>query len=449
MVKAVAAASGLGAGEVKATAEVHAFFQQSMETDWQFCWRLAGMHNYEFVVEDTKFHFRPRSVAAAVATVDWGGNLLAFKPRMSGMGQAKSVRVANHDPKARRELVGEAQSPQLVGSAPAVTGRNRVVGALQGGTVVVADRVTTTQNEARSLAQSRLDRMAASFMEADGKAVGDPRIRAGKTITVEKVGRFSGNYVLTQTHHTFRGGNQYTTGFIISGTGHTITELLRTGNGGVGAAHADWATSLVIGIVTNNNDPDKMGRVRVKFPALGDNIEGWWARVATLNAGTERGMYMLPQIEDEVVCGFEHGDPRRPFVLGSLFNGKTKIPADLHDAQGRKAMFGVKSDEKVHVESEQAMTFRSKKEMKVEVQNANGSGNFVLDAKGGAEHKAVQSVKQTAGQSFTIEAAQAVTIKGTASVTVESQGSLTLKGAAIDIQATGPVNVKGAIINLG
>jgi hypothetical protein len=112
-------------------------------------------------------------------------------------------------------------------------------------------------------------------------------------------------------------------------------------------------------------------------------------------------------------------------------------------------MFGVKSDEKVHVESEQAMTLRSKKEMKVEVQNANGSGNFMLDAKGGAEHKAVQSVKQTAGQSFTIEANQAVTIKGNASVTVESQGSLTLKGAAIDIQATGPVNVKGAIINLG
>ena len=64
-----------------------------------------------------------------------------------------------------------------------------------------------------------------------------------------------------------------------------------------------WGNSVVIGTVTNNNDPDKLGRVRVKYPALGDDTEGWWARVAAPNAGSARGLLMMPQVGDEVVIG--------------------------------------------------------------------------------------------------------------------------------------------------
>jgi phage baseplate assembly protein gpV len=327
------------------------------------------------------------------------------------------------------------------------------VGKLGGGAVVVADKVAGTQGEASELAQSRLDRMAAAFVEADGKTTGNPSIRAGTTIEVAKVGPFDGQYVLAQTTHTFRGGNQYTTNFAITSRGHTITQILGSSNGsGSGGGDPDWGGSLVIGIVTNNNDPDGMGRVRVKFAALGDNMEGWWARVATLNAGEERGVYMIPEVGDEVVVGFEHGDSRRPFVLGSLYNGKTKPPADmLHEDPSKKARFGLISDEKATIDSKQAMTLRSHEKMTIEVKRdgQGGTGEFLLDAVGNVEQKAAQNFKASAAQSFTVEANQSVTIKGTASVTVESQGSLKLKGATIDIEATGPVNVKGAMINLG
>jgi phage protein D/phage baseplate assembly protein gpV len=450
MVKVVASEAGLGPGVVRTTPDVHEFFQQSMETDWQFCWRLAAMHNFEFIVDDAKFHFRPRETGAAVATLEWGEKLLTFKPRMSGAGQARSVRVANHDPKARSQVVGEASAPQLVGSAAAVTGRSSLVGRLGGGPVVVADRVAATQAEARAIAQSTLDRMAAAFVEADGTAVGNPKIRAGTTIEVAKVGQFSGQYVLSQTTHTLRGGDRYTTGFAISSRGHSLMQILGNGNGSGNrnGSQPDWAGSLIIGVVTNNNDPDGMGRVRVKYPALGDNMEGAWARVATLNAGDGRGIFMIPEVNDEVVVGFEHGDPRRPFVLGSLYTGKAKPPVEmLHEESNKKARFGLKSDENVFMESQKEMTLRSKEKMLVEV--FGSPGDFTLDAKGKVEQKAAQGFKATSGTTFEIQANQSVTVKGTGSVTVESSGSLTLKGATIDIQASGPVNVKGAMINLG
>jgi phage protein D/phage baseplate assembly protein gpV len=434
MVRKVGAAAGLSPGTIDSTGNVHEYFQQSMETDWEFCWRLARMNDFEFLVQDRKFHFRKRKREGAAVTLTWGDNLLTFKPRMSGAGQAKEVAVANHDPKARQPLNGRASTPELKGASKAVQERQKIVGALNGGNVVVADRVVTTGAEATKLAQATMDRLASTFVEAEGKGMGDPKIRAGATIKIDKVGDFSGEYVLTQTTHTFGAGGRYTSQFIISGrSGHTFAELLGSGGNG----KADWSSSLVIGVVTNNNDPEGMGRVRVKFPALGDQMEGWWARVATLNAGKERGVFMLPQLNDEVVVGFEHGDTRRPFVLGSLYTGRDKVPADLKDAADRKARFGVKSDESVHIEAAKEMTLRSKEKMIVEVTG----GDQTLDAKGSVKHKAAQS--------YSIDASQSVTIKGTGSVTVESTAGLTLKGATVDIQAQGPVNIKGAMINLG
>ena len=88
---------------------------------------------------------------------------------------------------------------------------------------------------------------------------------------------------------------------------------------------------LTIGIVTNNKDPDGVGRVRVKFPALSDQEESWWARVVDAGRRLPAGLMFMPQIDDEVLVGFEHGDLRRPFVLGGLWGAKAKPPTASGD----------------------------------------------------------------------------------------------------------------------
>lgn len=82
----------------------------------------------------------------------------------------------------------------------------------------------------------------------------------------------------------------------------------------------------VVGLVTNNKDPDNRGRIKVKFPWLGDEIESNWARVACFYAGPERGGYIMPEVGDEVLLMFERGDPATPYMIGGLWNGEDTPP---------------------------------------------------------------------------------------------------------------------------
>jgi len=92
-------------------------------------------------------------------------------------------------------------------------------------------------------------------------------------------------------------------------------------------------SGVMVAIVTNNKDPDGMGRVKLKLPWLSDDYESDWARIATLMAGPERGVYFLPEVDDEVLIAFEHGDIRRPMVLGCLWNGVDAPPITNDDGE--------------------------------------------------------------------------------------------------------------------
>ena len=81
---------------------------------------------------------------------------------------------------------------------------------------------------------------------------------------------------------------------------------------------------VVMGIVTNNQDPEQLGRIKVRFPWLNDSDESTWARMAHLMAGPDRGSLYLPEVDDEVLLAFEHGDVRCPYILGMLYNGVDK-----------------------------------------------------------------------------------------------------------------------------
>lgn len=102
-----------------------------------------------------------------------------------------------------------------------------------------------------------------------------------------------------------------------------------------------------IGIVTNVKDPEKQGRVKVCFPRLPGKPESDWVRVAQPAAGADRGFYWLPQVNDEVLIAFEHGEAHQGYVLGSLWNGKDAPMSGAYTDDNTTQMIQTKSGHQI------------------------------------------------------------------------------------------------------
>lgn len=112
----------------------------------------------------------------------------------------------------------------------------------------------------------------------------------------------------------------------------SLLELMTEGTNG--DATAGRIFGAVVGIVSNVSDPDGRGRVKVRYPWLHDDSESPWARVASFMAGPDRGAVFRPEVGDEVLVLFEHGDARFPFVVGALWNGEDAMPSERGDDGG-------------------------------------------------------------------------------------------------------------------
>ena len=152
-------------------------------------------------------------------------------------------------------------------------------------------------------------------------------------------------------------------------------------------------------------------------------------------------MAFLPMINDEVVCGFEHGDTRRPVVLGCLHNSvdppHEKMAGDRDG--GSLVVYGRKDAE---LNLQKQLVIDAKDNMTITVDRGqDGPGEYKLEA--------TDQIHVKAGAKIMIEGTGEVTIKSSAGINVEATGPLKLRGATVDISASGTVNVKGSLINLG
>jgi len=192
---------------------------------------------------------------------------------------------------------------------------------------------------------------------------------------------------------------------------------------------------VVVGVVTNNRDPDGMHRVKVRFPWLNQDDESNWARVATMMAGNGRGAYFLPEVDDEVLVAFEHGSVEQPFVIGALWNGKDA--AHESNADGHNDNRSIKS-RSGHVIR---LCDRSGGES-IEIVDKTGNNRMVIHASDNSiaiEAQGDISLRSQTGK---------VTIEGVG-VEITSKAGVTVKAMQnVDVTATAQANVKGALVNL-
>jgi uncharacterized protein involved in type VI secretion and phage assembly len=192
---------------------------------------------------------------------------------------------------------------------------------------------------------------------------------------------------------------------------------------------------VVVGIVTNNQDPQGLGRVKVKFPWLSDEEESNWARIAALGAGGNRGAFFLPEVEDEVLVAFEQGDVNYPYVLGGLWNGQDDTPANNQDGENNLRIIRSRSGHVIKLNDKEG-------EETIEVIDKSNNNLIVIDT-------ANDTITITSNKDIRLSAAQGIIKLDAQQIQLESSGSTKIQsGAGMDVKASATMNIQGATVNI-
>lgn len=231
----------------------------------------------------------------------------------------------------------------------------------------------------------------------------------------------------------------------------------------------DGLSGVRVGIVTDNEDPKDLGRVKLRFPWRDADDESHWARIATPMAGSEYGAYFLPEVEDEVLVAFEDGDVHKPFVLGALWNGSQKPPQNNKEGNNdirqitSRASHSLTFDDTdgeaaVEIETKAGHTIRLDDEggsEKISIEGQSGKNKIILDdSKGEVSVEADETIDLSAS-TIAIQGSDSVSVSGG---TIEISGSrkaeltsgqmLKLQGMMAKLKGDTTVNIKGGMINL-
>ena len=429
---------------------------QGNVTDLEFVYELAHKVGFDLDIEEDTVHFKKPSTAAKAPSggtltstnplqLVWGGNLLEFRARVSAVAQVPDVKVRGWDVKKKQPVVGKARAK--TNSASLDMTPAKLAGKVGGTTMFVTDRPVVDQRAADDLAAAYADQVASSAYEATAVVVGSPSLKAGVPVSVSRVDKnLAGDWVITSARHEF-GSGPYRTHLEFSGRQDRSLHGLVAGGLSV-PANRTRIYGVVTGLVTDNKDPEDNGRVKVKFPWLDPDAVSYWARVARPSAGKDYGFIWIPEVDEEVVVAFEHGDLNFPLIVGSLWNGKDKMPGKLVSGAsdngkitrhaivspgGHEVVFYDKSDDagiQITTKDKKYRIVLGSSEKKMVI---FAEGDMRIESKGKIEMKSTKDFSIAAEGAIKIEGKQSLDIKAQSGLNIQAQGQVAIKGAKVGV----------------
>ncbi|MFE5791132.1 VgrG-related protein [Streptomyces sp. NPDC056503] len=473
VVAQVARRAGLEPGTVDVAGPVLDHVAQANVSDWEFVRGLAEEAGAQAYVRDGRLHVvRPAEAGGAPdasaradrdpLVLERGANLLRCRASVSAAEQVSEVEVRGWDVRGKRALVGRAPAGTSSTLALGVTAA-QVTAPLGEARHVVTDGGYGTQERVDRAAKALAERIAGSFAELEAVIRGNPEVRAGTAVALNAVGApFEGRYTVTSSRHVFDALRGYETWITVSG--QQERSLYGLTGGGPAAGHRPGG--LVNATVTDTQDPEGSGRVKVMFPWLSDEYASDWARTAQA-AGTGGGEPYIPEVGDEVVVGFELGRLDRPYVLGGLYNGQDRPSGggavdptsgavdrrafaskgghklELLDAAGGAQGVRLRTgDGKLTIDLDQsgtAVTIGSDGSVRITAKE-----KVSITATGGVSVAAERGALELSGDSVSVTARQGVRVDGgQGAVRLATGGALDVQGATVTVDGTQRTELKG------
>lgn len=291
-------------------------------SDLEFIDVIASRLGYTWWVDQETFHFAPAGTSTGQAKVTMNDDLQEFSVRASAL-RPTEVTMGGWSMDKQQKVVGKIKKA-TVWTKPSEFVKPYVNDAKNIGMAPTpsAELSPVDQAEAKTQAQAQFDESLAAALIARGRGHVNGLIKPAMTLQVDHAGPASGAYFVTQVEHVYNPSG-FQTRFV---AGPLRPSGLVDTLGREAADPGFEIQGLVVGVITNNSDMGKAGRVKVKYAGLPDDVESNWARVLSTSGGKNRGLVFLPEVDDEVLVGFENNDTRRPVVLGALFSKKNTLP---------------------------------------------------------------------------------------------------------------------------
>jgi uncharacterized protein involved in type VI secretion and phage assembly len=444
-------------------------YLMQVDSDLGLITEMARRSGFDWWVEGTTLNFK-KPAKGTVVPLTLHQELRSFSVRASGQ-YPDSFTVDGWDSKAQAQVTATAttSSAPLKASSDLATTVASPAGPFGSAVVLTAGMAAGSQDEADQLSKALAQQAASCAVTARGLAEGNSHIKPGGSVKVTDAGPLSGQYPVTKVEHIYNTGTALVTRFVAGDRRPTsLIDVLGSGGSRATPTAATSHAGLVVGQVTNINDPNKTGRVKVRYPGLSQKDESAWARLLSVGGGKTRGNVWIPEVGDEVLVAFEGGDPRQPVVLGGLFGDKSTIPAwavenGTVSARGMTSRLGhvvTLSDGTspatqfvlLQLAGEKHKFQISKQQVDLEVPAGTpvtmkaGDTKIAFSQDGSISIEGL-NISIKAKNNLTLEGVQG-SIKASAQLALEGSAQASLKGATVQVEGSGMVAVKGGLVQI-
>jgi Rhs element Vgr protein len=447
--------------DIDATSIQHKDLVQFDTTDWDFIVSRMDSIGNICLVNDGKFSIRKPALGEDLKLqVLFGATVLDYRADIDSRNQFKAVQSTAWNFTNQEVTEVEAVEPSWTEGGDI-------------GNTILADTIglekyklihpgKITQEELQAWADAKLMKARLSKVKGTVKFAGNADLLPGDFIGLNGVGnRFNGKAIVAAIHHDCTDG-AWITEVNFGMEPEWFAETLEIKNSLTQKGMIPSLQGLQVGVVTNIEDPEIEGRVQVRLPIISDSEEGIWSRVATMDAGNDRGTFFRPEVGDEVIVGCINNDPSHIVILGMVHSSAKPAPFQPTASNPEKGYVSREKIKMVFNDEEKSYKLETPGGKKITLNDKDGlveiedeNGNKIKMEANGVTVESASSLKLKAATDLTVEAVNIVLSPslsfamsaGGAEIKAGS-GSASVKAPMLKLEGSGTTDIKGGIVKI-
>ncbi|MGK6352101.1 type VI secretion system tip protein VgrG [Parapedobacter sp. DT-150] len=408
---------------VATTTTTHEQLIQAQVSDWDFMISRMDINALLCLIDNDMVALQPLNAdEPAVMDLLYGTHIYELDTEVDARTQFTSVSTYtwNFVDQEVQDITGDSKVASAAGSLS-----EQMLADIAGQPYEMRSAMYMTAEEQQQLADARQLRQTMSKIKGTVKFRGNAQVKPGSFVNLQGVGKyFNGKAFVGAVTHEYAEGSW----FSVATLGWDEAFYAESVRGDAAVAETGVLSvmqGLQIGIVTDIIDPKGEGRVKVRLPVVEPESEGVFARVATLDAGSDRGTFFRPEVDDEVMVGFINNDAAHPIILGMLHSSAKPTPFEASE----------ENDEKGYV---------SRSGIKISIHD--GDKRIVMETPGGRkltmdDQASTIMMEDDSGNSIAMEN-QGITVKTSGDLTLEAGGTLQLKAMQLAFNADGTAKLE-------